>query len=240
MRINSPTPSDIDGDERIARDQALRRYSVRNVPASSRLTPSVVCVRSLVPKEKEFRGLRDFGGAQRRARQFDHGADQIGGTLPFPLFDRVGDAAMRDFSMSSSLLKPTSGIMISSCTGLPPACFHIERRFENGARLHLVDFRIGDAEPARRDGRAWDWIRAARCARRSFAGSPPARATSAISSSFCGRNSCKGGSSRRMVTGSPSIALKIARNRCAAWARAWQAPLCGRRPHRPGSSGARR
>jgi hypothetical protein len=38
--------------------------------------PKVVCVRSLVPKEKNSAASSDGVGAQRRARQFDHGADQ--------------------------------------------------------------------------------------------------------------------------------------------------------------------
>ena len=39
--------------------------------------PKVVCVRSLVPKEKNSARLGDLAGHQRRARQFDHGADLI-------------------------------------------------------------------------------------------------------------------------------------------------------------------
>ena len=38
-----------------------------------------------------------------------------------------------------------------------------------------------------------------------------------------GRNSCSGGSSSRIVTGSPLIAVKIPRSRRAAWAGAWRA-----------------
>ena len=43
----------VEGRERVGRpDLLLRRYSGRNLPASSRLTPNVICVRSLVPKLK--------------------------------------------------------------------------------------------------------------------------------------------------------------------------------------------
>ena len=31
--------------------------------------------------------------------------------------------------------------MISSCDRLAALLFHLQRRFQNGARLHLVDFR---------------------------------------------------------------------------------------------------
>jgi hypothetical protein len=37
--------------------------------------PKVVWVRSLVPKEKNSAVLGDLAGAQRGARQLDHGAD---------------------------------------------------------------------------------------------------------------------------------------------------------------------
>jgi hypothetical protein len=43
---------DIEADERIARVDALVHVGLRKRAASSRLTPRVVCVRSLVPNEK--------------------------------------------------------------------------------------------------------------------------------------------------------------------------------------------
>jgi hypothetical protein len=43
---------DIEADERVAREDALVDIGGRKRPASSRLMPKVVCVRSLVPKEK--------------------------------------------------------------------------------------------------------------------------------------------------------------------------------------------
>ncbi len=48
---------------------------------------------------------------------------------------------------SSSFLKPTSGIMISGFT-LMPFLLHFGGGFEDGAGLHLGDFRIDDAETA--------------------------------------------------------------------------------------------
>ena len=38
--------------------------------------------------------------------------------------------------------------MISGLTFLPRALFHLDRRLEYGARLHLGDFRIGDGDAA--------------------------------------------------------------------------------------------
>ena len=40
----------------------------------------------------------------------------------------------------------TSGTMISAVTGLPVLRAGLDRALEDGARLHLGDFRIGDGE----------------------------------------------------------------------------------------------
>ena len=87
-----------------------------------------------------------------------------------------------------------------------------------GARLHLGDLRIGDAEAQPR----WPSIGlnscscSTRCSSVFFSStrlsplpSLPAWRSSTIRSSRFGRNSCSGGSSVRIVTGRPFIALKM-------------------------------
>ena len=84
--------------------------------------------------------------------------------------------------------------------------------------LHLVDLGVEDPEPARRACRASGSPRrsastrveqCARARRRSSVHSIRARSTSRCELvAACGRNSCSGGSSSRIVTGRPSIASK--------------------------------
>ena len=97
--------------------------------------------------------------------------------------------------------------MTSGTTGLPVRLRGLDRRLEDRARLHLGDFRIGDGEAAAAEAEhRIELVQAPWRDRASFFGSTPiAAATSAISSSPCGRNSCSGGSSSRIVTGRPSM-----------------------------------
>ena len=109
---------------------------------------------------------------------------------------------------------PTSGTMISTFGCLPA--------------LHLGDRRLGDRPDLQREqARAWSgragrradpasgWTRAAAPPRRAASGrrrprpgAPLASASATLTDSSVrsGRNSCSGGSSSRMLTGSPSIA----------------------------------
>ncbi len=115
---------------------------------SSREKPNVVCVRSLVPKREELRLLRDLVRHQRGARQLDHGADHVV-DLRALLFEHLfRHAAARSsvwFAISFSVAD--SGIMTSGST-FTPFFATSHGRFEDGARLHLGDLRIGDAETA--------------------------------------------------------------------------------------------
>ncbi len=92
---------------------------------------------------------------------------------------------MRALTRSSSALVATSGTMTSGTTGLPVRFAGLDRRLEDGARLHLGDFRIGDGEPAAAEAEhRVEFGKLARAIRRACAGSAPiAAATSAISSS---------------------------------------------------------
>jgi hypothetical protein len=82
------------------------------LPASSRLKPKVIWVRSLVPKEKNSASLA-IGRRSRGAGHLDHGADKVlhgqaalGDRLSATVVDELLDEA-------SSRRMPTSGIMIS-------------------------------------------------------------------------------------------------------------------------------
>ena len=110
--------------------------------------PKVVCVRSLVPKEKNSAVCGDLAGPERRARQFDHGADLIfdlalglGGDrfrhgvdalLDEIEFGLAGDERHHDFRHDRRAGRAAG----------------LDRGLEDGARLHLRDFRIGDRQPA--------------------------------------------------------------------------------------------
>ncbi len=90
--ISSPTPSWSRVTKGSAGEDALARCRRRGSDAaSSREMPSVVCVRSLVPKEKNSARLGDLAGAQRSARQLDHRADLVGdASRPSPSSTRLG------------------------------------------------------------------------------------------------------------------------------------------------------
>ena len=120
------------------------------------------------------------------------------------------------FWSRSSFTWPTSGIMISGTT-LRPSFAQLARRLDDGARLHLGDLGIGDAEAhaAVAEHRVelvelLDARAAASSSRRAPRRCLPLASSCAIStirSSRFGRNSCSGGSIVRMVTGAPCIAL---------------------------------
>ena len=57
-------------------------------------------------------------------------------------------ASMRALTRSSSALVAISGTMTSGTTGLPVFLADVDRRLENGARLHLGDLRIGNGDAA--------------------------------------------------------------------------------------------
>ena len=95
----------------------------RKEPESSRLMPSVVWVRSFVPKLKNSASLAISSATRRGARNFDHRADQIIELrlLLFRHFARRRDARSR-FGILAHCGNPTSGIMISGRTFMPFFC----------------------------------------------------------------------------------------------------------------------
>ena len=120
-------------------------------------------------------------------------------------FAASSTSARRRRARSSS---PTSGIMISA-SELDALARGPRRGLEDRAHLHLVDLRDCDAQAAA--AVAEHRVRLVQRVRRASRplDATPARSRPRARSSSCGRNSCSGGSSRRIVTGSPSIARKM-------------------------------
>jgi len=80
QRISIPTPFGVEGLERVGAENSgfLLVHVVREeAPGIVAERPMVVCVRSLVPKEKNSANLSDLPGQQRCARELDHGPDDV-------------------------------------------------------------------------------------------------------------------------------------------------------------------
>ena len=165
--------------------------------------PSAVCVRSFVPKLKNSALLRDFVGGERAARDFDHGADQV---IEFHLLLRhhfLRDA-MDDLGLEIEFLLEPDERDHDFRLHLDLLLRDFGRGFEDGAGLHLGDLRIGDAEAAAamaehrielvqlRDA----LLRSSPTLMPSLLARDPAAAPWS-----CGRNSCSGGSRKRIVAG---------------------------------------
>ena len=107
-------------------------------------------LRQVVGAEAEELGvLGDLAGAQRGARQLDHGADEVGrldAGRRLPPRRRRGRPAPSACRARSSVA--TSGIMISGSAASPVSFVDRGRGLEDRAHLHLVDLGIGDAEAA--------------------------------------------------------------------------------------------
>ena len=79
--------------KRIARDHALGEiFAEEHAGIVAADTPSVVWVRSLVPKEKNCAVSAISPARKRGARQLDHGADHVSGHFSAFLLDRLGHA----------------------------------------------------------------------------------------------------------------------------------------------------
>ena len=175
----------------------------RNFPASSRDRPNTVCVRSLVPKLK-----KSATSAILSAISAARGSSIIVPTLYSIVVPGLGEHLLRhlvDLRAGDLQFLRHADQRDHDLRHRRLACFlrHQQRALEDRARLHLVDFRVGNAQPAAAMARASGWLRPV--PRRGGA-SPRGRcranaATSSSSASLCGRNSCSGGSSSRMVTG---------------------------------------
>ena len=126
---------------------------MRNLPsASSREKPSVVCVRSFVPKEKKSACSAISSARSARPRQLDHRADRVRRARPSSATTALGQLAQ---PRAAPRAKPTSGCMISTMRRLAGA---LARRACGGPHdrphLHLVDLRDRRARAGSRGCRA--------------------------------------------------------------------------------------
>jgi hypothetical protein len=107
----------------------------------------VICVRSLVPKEKNS-AWRPMLSATSAAR----GVSIIvpaGSAMVSPRSAKTVGATARmtaAWALNSRTV-PTSGTMISAFTAHALG-LHVQRRLEDGAGLHLGDLGVGDAQAA--------------------------------------------------------------------------------------------
>ena len=187
--------------------------------ASSRENPNVVCVRSLVPKEKNS-ASDAISPAVSAARGISIIVPNLYGTAtPFSFCTSSATGLSSACTSRSSASVPTSGIMISGRASIPrlrrsQAASMIARTCMRGISGKRTDRRtprspsIGFAS-CRSSTRAS--MRSSLC---SLAGCLcVARKTAvwATSSSRLGRNSCRGGSMSRITTGLPAITLRMPR-----------------------------
>ena len=107
----------------------------------------MVCVRSLVPKQKNSATSAISIGEQRGARQLDHRADEV-----FKFYFRCGDDFFGDAARGGvENLKfffvedERNHDLRKNFNSAPLA---IDRGFDDGANLHLEDFWIGDRQAA--------------------------------------------------------------------------------------------
>ena len=100
-----------------------------------------------MPKLKNSARLRDFVGGERAARHFDHRADEVV-ELHFLLGHHFLGDAMDDLGLEIEFLLEADERDHDFRLHLDLLLRDIGRGFEDGARLHLGDFRIGDAETA--------------------------------------------------------------------------------------------
>ena len=113
---------------------------------------------------------------------------------------------------------------------------HVQPGLDDGADLHLGDLGIGDAQPAA--AVAEHRVELGQLVHaHADPGQRHARSCCAITfwpASSCGRNSCSGGSSRRIVTGRPFIARKM-----PSKSSRWNGSSLASALRRPASSSAR-
>mmetsp|Transcript_32478 Transcript_32478/g.51976 ORF Transcript_32478/g.51976 Transcript_32478/m.51976 type:complete len:481 (+) Transcript_32478:363-1805(+) len=187
------------------------KYVGRNLDTSSRLYPNVICVRSLVPKEKNS-ASEAIWSDRRAARGISIIVPTRYATVTF-FSANTAAAVSRIIAVwcRSSATVPTSGTMMSGCTSPPAACTaHAASIMARTCMRPISGYVMARRHPRKP---SMGLISASFSMRSttSFSSAPVSAESRATisSSSPSGRNSCSGGSSRRMVTGSPSMARKM-------------------------------
>ncbi len=140
---------DIEADEGIAREDALYRRRVPGTAPNRRATRPASSA-----SDRWFRRRRTVAScAISPAINAARGSSIIVPTRYSIVCPRSANtcAATRSTNsrrIASSRRVATSGIMISGTGASPESARHVAGRLEYGARLHFVDFGIGDAQPA--------------------------------------------------------------------------------------------
>ena len=112
---------------------------------SSREKPRAVCVRSLVPKEKNSARAGDLAGREARARQLDHRAHlEVAVGLEALLRGDAQDEVARDLELAGVRHERDHDLDLRRAPGALP---HRARGAEDRARLHLVDLGMDEPEP---------------------------------------------------------------------------------------------
>ncbi len=232
MRYPTPSTSRLSNGDTM--NTPLSRYAAKNdASTSSRLNPHVVWVRSLVPYEKNSATVAirfDVSAARGSSIIVPIGA--VNGT-PYSSATRWRMPSASSRTRCSSMTDPTSGTMISTC-GAPPA----SRRSAAASAIArtCIANSPGTTRPRRTPrspsigldscNRSTAASSASSCG--STASRSRATATLTASSVRSVRNSCSGGSSSRIVTGSPSMAVRISTKsaRCSGSSSARAASRC--------------
>ena len=178
---------------------------------SSREKPRPVCVRSFVPKEKKS-ACAAIAPAVRHAR---------GSSIIVPILTPSAPSSAATRSTSERAIVELARVGDErdhhlDRRGVAGALAHRSRGAEDRARLHLVDLRVQEAEAHAAGAqhrvalveRAHPLEHVLELGDLAVAARPAPRPGARRRASRSGRNSCSGGSSRRMVTGRPSIASK--------------------------------
>ena len=146
IRTSAPTPFDVDRRERILLEDLLVLVDPQEL-ADVVAREAERHLRQVVGAEREeLRFLRDLIGGHRAARHLDHRADQIL-DLDALRLHRLGGDAIDDRLLIAQLLHEADQRNHDFRDDLQPFLVQPAGRLDDGARLHLGDFRVGDAEP---------------------------------------------------------------------------------------------
>ena len=96
---------------------------------------------------EELRFLGDLACDQRGSRQLDHGSDEVMDFFAF-LAENFLRHAPHDGCLVLHFLHGCDERNHDLCVGLDSLLLYRNRRFEDGAGLHLGNFRVGDAQSA--------------------------------------------------------------------------------------------
>ena len=98
------------------------------------------------PEGEELHHAGDVAGDQGRPRHLDHGADAVANAAPSLLHHRLR-GRVHEVAQDAELLHSQDEGQHDLGPGAHALVRAVAGRLDDGARLHLVDLRIGDREP---------------------------------------------------------------------------------------------